>query len=102
MDNQVDSSNMTVGNGHWGLALGYLAAGIGVGVAVGIFLAPKTGKDTRRWIASKCLDVVDGANENIRHSRMNLGKVLERGQTRITHAIDTGRQSLGQESNARH
>jgi gas vesicle protein len=61
---------------------GYLAAGVGIGAAISIFLAPQSGEDTRKWVANKCFDAVEAANEKIRQSHAHVKDVMDRGPTR--------------------
>jgi len=49
------------------IAFGYLAARIGA--AVSKICAPKSGDETRRWVANKCFDAIDAANEKVWQSR---------------------------------
>ena len=39
-----------------GSKLGYFAFGLGLGVAIGVLFAPKTGEETREFIRSKADD----------------------------------------------
>ena len=62
-------------------ACGYLAAGIGIGAALSVFFAPKSGEETRKWVATKCFDAIDAA--------------ASRGQQEISKAVAAGRESFG-------
>jgi gas vesicle protein len=53
-------------------AIGYLAMGIAIGAAVGIVFAPQSGGETRRWVANKCFNVIDAANEKVSQSRLHV------------------------------
>jgi gas vesicle protein len=56
-------------------ACGYLAAGIGIGAALSMFFAPKSGEEAREWVATKCFDVIDAANEKVRQSRVHVKEI---------------------------
>ncbi len=79
-----------------GSGFGYLAAGLGIGAALSIFLAPKSGEETRKWIAGKCLNAIDTANEKVRTSRMQMKKVMDRGQLQVDEAVAAGREAIGE------
>jgi gas vesicle protein len=75
-------------------AFEYLAAGIAIGAAVSAFLAPQSGEETRKWIANKCLDGIEAANERVWQSRVQLGNKLDRGQRQISQLVAAGRESF--------
>jgi gas vesicle protein len=76
-------------------ACGYLAAGIGIGAALSIFLAPRSGEETRKWVANKCFDVIDAANEMVWQSRVHVRDTMNRGQQEISKAVAAGREAFG-------
>ena len=94
MNTQMERTNVAVQPFCRASAFGYLAAGLGIGAALSIFLAPKSGEQTRKWIADKCLDAVESTNEKIRDSRANLKVVLDRGQNQVAEAVTAGREML--------
>jgi gas vesicle protein len=93
-----DQSNVpdaTASTGDIGSTLACLIAGLGIGAAVAIFLAPKSGAQTRQWIANKCLDGVDTANASVRHTRRQVKSVIDQGQEKIGEAVEAARELLG-------
>jgi gas vesicle protein len=62
---------------------------------VSVFFAPKSGEETRKWVANKCFDVIDAANEKVRQSRVHVKDVIDRGQQQISQAVAAGRESFG-------
>jgi gas vesicle protein len=76
-------------------ACAYLAAGVGIGAALSVFFAPKSGKDTRKWIANKCLDGIETANGKVWQSRVHVGEMLNRGQRQIREVVAAGREAVG-------
>jgi gas vesicle protein len=79
---------------------GYLAVGIGIGAALSVFLAPRSGEETRKWVANKCFDAVDAANEKVRQSRVHVKEIMDRGQQEISKAVAAGRESFGKRTKA--
>ena len=73
---------------------GYLAVGLGIGAAVSVFFAPRSGEETRRFLANKCFDAIDAANEKVWQSRLRVRDVMNRGQQEISKAVKAGREAL--------
>lgn len=73
----------------------YVAAGIAIGAAISIFLAPKSGEETRKWIADKCLDGIEAANGKVWQSRVHIAGMLNRGQRQISEVVAAGRETVG-------
>ena len=78
-----------------GGAFGYLAAGLGIGAALSIFFAPKSGEQTRKWFADKCLNAVDTANEKVRETRVHAMEFMDRGQEFVSAAVAARREAIG-------
>ncbi len=76
-------------------ACGYLAAGVGIGAALSVLFAPKSGEETRKWVANKCLDAIEAANWNVWRSRLHVRHVMNRGQQEIIKVVEAGRESFG-------
>jgi len=95
MNSQGEKPNVTTETGCRTSTLGYLAAGLGIGAALSIFLAPKSGEETRKWIADKCLDAVDTANAKVRESRAHVRVIMDRGQEQVSEAVAAGREAIG-------
>jgi hypothetical protein len=100
MNTQVDRPNATSEPGCRTSTFAYLAAGLGIGAALSIFLAPKSGEDTRKWIAGKCLNAVDTANEKVRSSRTHVKEIMDRGQLQVSEAVAAGREAIGKPKQA--
>jgi gas vesicle protein len=92
---QSDVPDATASTGNIGSTLACMIAGLAIGAAVGIFLAPKSGAQTRQWIANKCLDGVDTANTSVRHTRRQVKVVIDQGQEKIGEAVEAARELLG-------
>jgi gas vesicle protein len=92
---QCDVQDATISNNNRGSTIAYLVAGMGIGAAVSMLLAPKSGVETRRWIANKCLDGVDTANKKVRHTRRQVTDIMDQGQQNIGEAVVAGRKAIG-------
>jgi hypothetical protein len=92
--NQGDFQDTTIPSSKGGSAVAYLVAGLGVGAALSIFLAPRSGAETRQWIANKCLDGLDTANKSVRHTRRQVRDVMDQGQAKISEAVKAGREAI--------
>ena len=93
MNNQGESQNAaTKERQHSTFA--YLVAGVGIGAALSVFLAPKSGEETRNWLANRCLDKVDSANQKVRQSRARVREIMDRGQQQVSDAVAAGRQAI--------
>lgn len=78
----------------------YLTAGIVIGVALATAFAPASGDETRRWIASACLDAIERANQVVWGCRFDLSEKLNRSQLRISHVVAAGRGALAEPKSA--
>jgi gas vesicle protein len=78
-------------------AAGALVAGIGIGAALSIFFAPKSGEESRKWVANKCFDAVDAANEKFWQSRVHVRDIMNRSQQEISKAVGAGREAFKHE-----
>jgi gas vesicle protein len=95
MRNQVENQCETTECTSHGPAFAFLVAGLGIGVAVSVFLAPKSGADTRKWIATKCLDGIDAANVKVRQARLRVHELVDQGQQKVSDAVIAQREALG-------
>jgi len=93
--NQRDVQDVTISSSKIGSTLAYLVAGLGIGAAMSILLAPKSGAETRQWIANKCLDGVDTANKSVRHTRRKVKDAMDQGQEKITEGVEAVREAIG-------
>ena len=78
----------------------YFCLGLGIGVAVGILFAPKSGEETRQILRSKAddsKDYVKRKSEELKDSAAELadkGKLaLQRQKEQLAAAVDAGRQA---------
>ncbi|MBL8242387.1 MAG: YtxH domain-containing protein [Bryobacterales bacterium] len=92
--------------------ISYFCLGLGIGVAVGILFAPKSGEETRQLLKSKAdegKDYVKRKSEELKESAVELADkskfALQRQKEQLAAAVDAGRQAykesvLGDTGNA--
>ena len=93
--NQSDVQDVTLSSSKSGSTFAYLVAGLGIGAAMSVLLAPKSGAETRQWIANKCLDGLDTANKSVRHTRRQVKVAMDQGQEKISEVVEAGRDAFG-------
>jgi gas vesicle protein len=93
--NQGDVQDATIPSSNRSSTFAYLVAGLGIGATLSIFLAPKSGAETRQWIANKCLNGIDTANEKVRQTRRQVKDLMDQSQQKISKAVDAGREAVG-------
>jgi len=59
-----------------------------------MFFAPRSGMETRRWIATKCLDGVDAANGKVQQARLRLHELVDQGQQKVSAAVVARREAF--------
>jgi gas vesicle protein len=84
--------------------MNYFLMGLGIGSAVAILLAPKSGRETRQYIADKTREANDSTRQKAREIKIRAEDAVERGketiaQTReqIANAIEVGRETYNRE-----
>ena len=95
MRNQVEDQNTKMECPSRGSGIGLLVAGLGIGAALSVFLAPKSVAETRKWIATKCLDRVDAVNAKVRQTRLRVHELVDQGQRKVDEAVMAGREAFG-------
>jgi gas vesicle protein len=78
----------------------YFFLGLGLGVAVGILFAPKSGEETREFIRSKADEGKDYVRRRGEELRDSASEYVERGKSAITRqrdqlsaAVEAGKQA---------
>ena len=95
MRNQAEDQNAKTECTSHGSAFGFLVAGLGIGAALSVFLAPQSGAETRKWIATKCLDGVDAANVKVQQARLRMHELVDQGQQKVSAAVVARREAFG-------
>lgn len=80
--------------------LPYFFLGLGIGVAVGILFAPKSGEETRALLRSKAEESKDYVKRRGDELRDSASDLIDRGRTAITRqrdhltaAVEAGKQA---------
>ena len=80
--------------------LSYFFLGLGLGVAVGVLFAPKSGAETRELIRNKANEGADYAKRRANELRDQASDAIERGKQTFTRqkdnlsaAVEAGRQA---------
>jgi len=78
----------------------YFLVGLGIGSVLGIFFAPKSGEDTREYLAQKAEEGKEYAQHKARALREGAEDLVEcgkqvagRGKESISEAVDAGREA---------
>lgn len=88
-----------------GSKVSYFLVGLGVGALMGVLFAPKSGEETREFLAKRADDGRDFAQKKARELRERADELIERGKdvaTRkrdsLTAAVEAGREAFLRES----
>ena len=80
--------------------LGYFFLGLGVGVAVGLLFAPKSGEETRAIIKSKANDGADYLRKRTEDLRESASELIDRSRDAVSRqkeqlsaAVQAGKQA---------
>ncbi len=83
----------------------YFMVGLGVGAMVGILFAPKSGEETREFLAKKADEGKDYAQKKARELRERADELIERSKEiagnkkdSITAAVEAGREAYLRQS----
>lgn len=78
----------------------YFAFGLGVGLAIGVLFAPKSGEETREYIRTKAGEGRDYLKRRTDEVRESAGETVERGRSALSRhrehlsaAVEAGRQA---------
>ena len=87
-----------------GSKISFFLVGLGIGALVGILFAPKSGEETREYLAQKADEGRDYAQRKARELRERADDIIERGKgvasrqkESITAAVDAGREAYQRE-----
>ena len=89
--------------------MNYFLMGLGIGSAVAILLAPKSGQETRQYIADKTREANDFTRQKAREIKIRAEDAVERGKETIAQtkeqiatAIEVGRETYNREKSKAH
>jgi gas vesicle protein len=72
-----------------GSKISYFLVGLGVGALVGVLFAPKSGDETRRFLADKADEGKDFAQKKARELRERADDLIERGKETASRHKET-------------
>ena len=88
-----------------GSKVSYFLVGLGVGALMGVLFAPKSGEDTREYLAKRADDGKEFAQKKAKELRERADELIERGKDMATRkreslsaAVDAGREAFLRES----
>ena len=88
-----------------GSKVSYFLVGLGVGALMGVLFAPKSGEETREYLAKRADDGKDFAQKKARELRERADELIERGKDvasrkrdSLTAAVEAGREAFLRES----
>jgi len=81
----------------------YFVAGVGLGAAVALLLAPRSGKETRKLIVNKAQDGKDFAAAKGREVRSKSADLIDQGKRfaskqkeQLDDVVESGKQAAGE------
>jgi gas vesicle protein len=87
-----------------GSKVSFFLVGLGIGALVGILFAPKSGEETREYLASKADEGREYAQRKARELRERAEDIVERGKNvasrqkeTLSAAVDAGREAYQRE-----
>jgi gas vesicle protein len=88
-----------------GSKVSYFLVGLGVGALMGVLFAPKSGEDTRDYLAKRADDGREFAQKKAKELRERADELIERGKDvaskkreSLSAAVDAGREAFLRES----
>jgi gas vesicle protein len=88
-----------------GSKVSYFLVGLGVGALMGVLFAPKSGEETREFLAKSADDGREFAQKKARELRERADELIERGKDvaarkrdSLTAAVEAGREAFLRES----
>ena len=86
--------------------LSYFFLGVGLGVAVGMLFAPKSGEETREYLRSKAAEGADYVKRRGSELRESAGDAIDRGKEslkrqkeNLSAAVEAGKQAYRDAAN---
>lgn len=83
-----------------GSSIGWFLAGLGLGALVGVLFAPKSGDETREFLANRANDVPDYVRNSSQQARESWNQwvdkskeYVDRGKQQVQSAFEAGRRA---------
>ena len=91
-------------DGNGGTNLGFFLAGLGIGAVLALLFAPRSGKETREYIAGKAEEGRDYVRAKSEDLRRQAEEAVEKGKDLVTKqkellsaALEAGKQAYQEE-----
>jgi gas vesicle protein len=88
------------GRMRWTESISTFVVGLGVGAALGVLLAPRSGDDTREYILASAKDGVDGAVAAGEKLTQRAQQGIDEAKGRVRHAKEVGEQAFREAKNS--
>jgi len=82
-----------------GQGLAWLVAGLGIGALVGIFFAPKSGRETREDIARGAREGTEYLSTRTKLAVEHVGALVDKGKEQVGKYVERGRSLAADQSN---
>ena len=79
---------------HGSSGLIYFLTGLGIGAALGVLFAPKSGRETREYIAHRAEEGRDYLAREGRRLREQAGDYVERGKGTVADYVERGKGAI--------
>jgi gas vesicle protein len=78
----------------------YFLVGVGIGAVAGVFLAPKSGVETRRFLAQKAEEGNEYAQRKAREMRDRAKDLVNQGRQSVEELVDRGKRTVSRQRNS--
>jgi gas vesicle protein len=98
--NENESKNTLSDKNGPGPSVSAFVMGLGVGAALGMLFAPRSGADTRNYISASAKDGLDGAVAAGQKLTRRAKQRVNRAKDRVNHAREVGEQAYQDANNS--
>jgi len=88
------------GRMRWTESISAFVVGLGVGAALGVLFAPRSGEDTRQYILESAKDGGDGAVAAGQNLIQRAQQGVDEAKGRVRHAKEVGEQAFREAKNS--
>jgi gas vesicle protein len=82
-----------------GMGLAWLLAGLGIGAALGILYAPKSGRETRDDIARGAREGTEYLRTRSKQAADQVGSLVDKSKEQVGEYVERGRRIVGDQAN---
>ena len=99
MRNENELENTLSDKNGRGPSVSVFVMGLGLGAALGILFAPRSGADTRNYISGSAKDGLDGAMTAAQKLTRRAKQSVNRAKDRVSHAREVGERAYRETKN---